>query len=207
MAGGAGGKDGDSIEGSYLFINNNGAIDGAGTADAIDFTGGDNTLVLAPTSAMSGNIGLNDNSILTIDQSLIADATLANVITGDGSLVVKGGGYELTLTGLETYTGGTTIDSGTLEIDSTGTTSATAAAVGDILMNGGVLEYVVDDTIDNNYEVSGVISGAGSVDFAGQDGEIITLTGKNTFSGSATKSPPASWMSATIRRSARSLSR
>ncbi|MFY3912120.1 autotransporter-associated beta strand repeat-containing protein, partial [Achromobacter ruhlandii] len=86
----------------------------------------------------------------------------------------------LILTGENTYTGGTTVTSGSvLQIGDNGTTGSVA---GDIdTANGGLLSFMRND--DVTYD--GVISGAGTVvkGEAGRGTGMLTLTGDNTYSG------------------------
>jgi autotransporter-associated beta strand protein len=58
-------------------------------------------------------------------------STLSGTLTGAGSFTKKGAGT-LTLVGTNTYSGGTILDSGTLIVNS-------AQALGDVIVNGGVL--------------------------------------------------------------------
>src|SRR5690606_20167839 len=74
---------------------------------------------------------------LTFDQSGV-DATISNVITGDGS-VAKSGTAGLTLTEANTYTGGTTINAGTLTVG-----NATALGTGNVTVGNGQLRSTVN---------------------------------------------------------------
>ncbi|MBQ3349022.1 MAG: autotransporter-associated beta strand repeat-containing protein [Thermoguttaceae bacterium] len=62
---------------------------------------------------------------LTIDVASGAEATLGKVVSGNGSLVKDGAG-KLTLSAKNTYTGGTTVNNGTLELGATGETGTLA---------------------------------------------------------------------------------
>ena len=87
-----------------------GSVAGAPDANAIVFTGGANKLTFTKaTTGLTGNIGVTGS--LTFDQSGI-DTTVGNVITGGGS-VVKTGTHTITLSGANSYTGGTTVNTGT----------------------------------------------------------------------------------------------
>ena len=106
--------------------------------------------------------------------------TLAGVISGSGALNVNGGGT-LTLTATNTYSGGTTISSGTLQIgtDVTGLspTSTTGSIAGNILDNANLTF-----SRSNASSYSGVISGSGNLTVTG--GGTFTLSGLNTYTGS-----------------------
>ncbi|WP_242915592.1 autotransporter-associated beta strand repeat-containing protein [Brevundimonas pishanensis] len=120
------------------------------------------------TGSVLGNIANNGN--LEVNRSNAFN--FANVISGSGSVVQTGSGT-LILTGNNTYTGGTFINSGTLQLGNGGTTGA---VVGDIA-NDGVLAV----NLLGGVNIGGVISGTGSVVQAGTG--TLTLTGTNTYSG------------------------
>jgi uncharacterized protein with beta-barrel porin domain len=110
--------DGAGIVGGNLTITNNGKIATGGYGFAIDFTGGNNALALGPSSIINGFLSV-DGPATTLSFNQSNDATLSNVITGSGSVIVNGGtpSTKLTLSGLNAYLGTTTINSGTLEVD------------------------------------------------------------------------------------------
>lgn len=77
------------------------------SADAIDFTGGANSLTTNPGGSLSGNIAIDSGS-LTLNQTAAAGATesasYSNVITGAGSLIVVAGpSNTVTLSGANTW--------------------------------------------------------------------------------------------------------
>ncbi|WP_445221575.1 autotransporter-associated beta strand repeat-containing protein [Bradyrhizobium sp. Pa8] len=120
------------------------------------------------TGSIAGNV-VNDG-VLTIDRS---DAvTLPGDISGSGSLRQVGSGTTI-LTGSNSYTGGTTIAAGTLQIGNGGTTGS---IVGDVA-NDGVLAFNRSNTLT----LAVNISGSGSVQQVGSGTTI--LTGTNTYSG------------------------
>jgi autotransporter-associated beta strand protein len=82
------------------------------------------------------------------------------VVSGTGALNKLGAG-RLTLTGENTYTGGTTIDAGALQLGNGGTTGSIA---GDVNNFGGTLEF----NRSNNLGYSGAISGFGTIVKMGQ---------------------------------------
>ncbi|QQE12597.1 autotransporter-associated beta strand repeat-containing protein [Planctomycetota bacterium] len=138
----------------------------------------DSTLDLSAgvSSVTLGNaVILNDDLTISGDNNL----TFTDVISGTGALIKEGNGA-LTLTGTNTYSGGTTISAGTLQIGDGGTTGS---ILGDVLNNGTLAFNRSDDLI-----YTGVISessgSSGSFVKAG-DG-TLTLTGTNTYSGLTT---------------------
>ncbi|GLH30130.1 hypothetical protein WSS15_27800 [Acetobacter pasteurianus] len=117
-----------------------------------------------------GNFGsgaITDNATLDIDQS--SDASLANKISGTGD-VIKDGAGDLTLSGVNSYSGSTVIKSGVL-----------TASVGSM----GSGEIVDDATLNVDQNVTGVLSnelsGNGTLIKSG-DG-VLQLTGANSLSG------------------------
>ncbi|ECH8927841.1 fibronectin-binding autotransporter adhesin ShdA [Salmonella enterica subsp. enterica] len=100
----------------------------------------------------------------------VGEGELENILSGSGSLVKTGTG-ELTLSGDNSYSGGTTITGGTLTAD-----HADSLGSGDI-DNSGVLK-VGEGDLENT------LSGSGSLVKTGT-GEL-TLSGDNTYSGGTT---------------------
>ncbi|WP_446694699.1 autotransporter-associated beta strand repeat-containing protein, partial [Rhodopseudomonas telluris] len=103
------------------------------------------------------------------------------VISGTGS-VTKLGNNAMLLGGDNTYTGGTTISGGYLQIGNGGTSGS---IVGDVF-NNGTLEFARSDA----YTFGGAISGTGNlISFGGSAGSgVFTLTGTNTYTGGTTVS-------------------
>jgi hypothetical protein len=92
---------------------------GGTRAAAIFFTGGTNTLTFnhAGTSGLTGNIAVIGS--LDFAQGNGVDTTVSNVITFDGS-VSKSGANKITLSGINGYTGATTVNGGTLALSGSG---------------------------------------------------------------------------------------
>ena len=123
----------------------------------------------------TGNISgaILDDAILVFDRS--DDITYADPVSGTGSLTKLGAGT-LTLTNNNTYTGGTTITAGALQIGNDGTSGSIA---GDILDNASLIFNRSDDL---TYD--GAISGTGSMTKLGAG--TLTLTGNNAYTGGTT---------------------
>ena len=143
---------------------------GAGTlvlSGANSYTGG--TTISAGTlqgnsSSLQGNIV--DNAALAFDQD--TDGTYAGVVSGSGSLT-KSGSSTLTLSGANSYTGGTTINAGTLQGDST-------SLQGNITDNAAlVFNQSNDGTFAGTLAGSGVLTKSGSA--------TLTVDGSNPFVG------------------------
>ena len=120
-----------------------------------------------------GTGAVTNNAALAFNRS---DAlSVANLITGTGSLAQNGTGTTI-LTADSSYTGGTTISAGTLQIGDGGTTGG---IVGDVTNNSS-LAFNRADAVT----FGGTISGTGSLVQLGAG--ITTLTGANTYSGGTT---------------------
>jgi fibronectin-binding autotransporter adhesin len=118
----------------------------------------------------------NGDVILTnnggqIDTQAFAVATALG-LTGNGALTKLGTGT-LTLTGSNSYTGGTTISAGTLQIGNGGTNGS---VTGDVTNNAALVFNRSDALTFGN-----VISGSGSLAKLGAG--TLTFTGNNTYTG------------------------
>ena len=98
---------------------------------------------------------------------------------GGGGGLQKLGAAALTLTGDNTYTGTTTIATGTLNVGAGGTTGSLGNGV---IVNNGALRINRSDAVS----LPNVISGTGTVTLAGAG--KITLGGANTYTGATTVS-------------------
>lgn len=125
---------------------------------------------------------------LTVSDDTSDDADgFSGVISGTGNLVVAGG--HLTLTGANTYTGATTINSSAIlrlgdgqQYTGDGSISG-GSIVGNITDNGSLI-FDNGSVIFGQYAgmtYGGVISGTGSLTLTGNS--TLTLTGANTYSG------------------------
>jgi outer membrane autotransporter protein len=119
------------------------------------------------TSSLQGNI--TNNATVTFNQA--GDGTYAGAMDGTGTLTKLGIG-NITLSGTNTFTGGTTVTAGTL----TGTTSSLQ---GNIINNAAV---IFDQAMAGTY--GGVISGTGTLTKQGIG--TLTLSGNNTYTGLTT---------------------
>ncbi len=131
------------------------------------------TLAILDDVATTRNIGITGTSTLYT----LAGTTLGvgGQISGGGTLVKDGGG-KLMLTGANNYSGGTTINAGTLQLGNGG---PSGSITGDVLNNGILAFYRVDTSA-----FAGAISGTGSVQQIGAGTTI--LTGNNSYSGGTT---------------------
>jgi len=123
--------------------------------------------------SITGNV--TDNGVLAFNRS--DSVTFAGAISGTGGVAQIGTGTAI-LTGTNTYIGGTTISSGTLQVGNGGTAGSITGNVTDT----GVLAFDRSDSVT----FGGVISGTGSVTQIGTGTTI--LTGTDTYSGGTTVS-------------------
>ena len=123
------------------------------------------------TGAITGDIV--NNATLAVNRS--DTLVLAGTISGSGTLQQNGTGTTV-LTAANTYSGGTTINAGTLQLGNGGTSDAIAGAIA----NNGTLAFNRSDvaTFDN------AISGSGGVRQIGSGTTV--LAGASTYTGSTT---------------------
>ncbi|UGB37193.1 autotransporter-associated beta strand repeat-containing protein [Frateuria soli] len=166
----------DNISGTGGLIK-----DGTGTLVLVGtntYTGGttinQGTLQIGDGGAVGSIVGdVKDSGNLVFNRS--DDVIFSGEVSGPGSLEQAGTG-RLILTGNNTYTGGTTISRGTLQLGNGGTTGW---IVGDVTDNGALVFDRSDDVI-----FGGEVSGTGSLEQAGTG--RLTLTGNNTYAGGTT---------------------
>ena len=103
--------------------------------------------------------------------------TFGGLVSGTGGVTQLGSGTTI-LTADNTYTGGTTISAGTLQLGAGG---ATGGIVGNVVNNGGLVF-----NRGNGYAFGGVISGTGSV--TQQGAGTTVLSGNNSYTGATTVS-------------------
>jgi autotransporter-associated beta strand protein len=143
------------------------ALSGANT-----YTGGTTisagALELRNGGSVAGNI--TNNAALSLNRTDIA--TVANTISGSGSLSKSGAGTT-TLTAANTYSGGTTIAAGVLEL-------GTGGSVAGNITNNAALSFNRTDSAT----VTNTISGSGSLSKAGAG--TLTLSVSNSYSGGTT---------------------
>ena len=125
--------------------------------------------LVGTTSSLQGPIA--NNAAVTFDQA--TNGTYLGVMSGTGNLTKSGAGA-LTLSGNNSYSGGTIVSAGSL----IGTTSSLQGAI----TNNAAVTF--DQASDGSY--SGNMSGSGSLAKSGAG--AVTLSGNNSYSGGTTVS-------------------
>jgi fibronectin-binding autotransporter adhesin len=143
-------------------------------AAVLDISAADQTIgSLAGVAGATVNLGAHSLTTGGDNTSTLFAGTISG--SGGGALVKIGSGI-FTIAGTNTYSSGTTISAGTLQIGNGGTTGSITGNVTD----NGTLVFNRSDAMT----FDGVISGTGSLVQLGSD--TLTLTGNNTYSGNTT---------------------
>lgn len=181
-------------------------LNGSGTSStgALRNISGNNTYGGAITLGSASTIG-SDAGLLTISGTISpgnfattftcsGDTLVSGVINGTGSLIKNGSGT-LTLTGVNTYNGGSTINAGTIAVNNV---SSLGATTGGLTINSGTLEVTNGFTTTRNisvgatssqiqvdagqtYTVNGTIGGGGVLNKEGSG--TLVLGGNNNYGG------------------------
>ncbi|ELI4193060.1 autotransporter-associated beta strand repeat-containing protein, partial [Salmonella enterica] len=173
---------GDVTDDATLELNTGGTFDNAISGSGQVVKSGDDVLTLSGANSYSGGTLISDGTLVASNVEALGtgdvtdDAVLElntggdfdNAISGSGQ-VVKSGDETLTLSGSNTYTGGTLISDGTLVAS-----NVEALGTGDVT-DDAVLELNTGGDFDN------AISGSGQVVKSGDD--VLTLSGANSYSG------------------------
>ncbi|TRE37578.1 autotransporter outer membrane beta-barrel domain-containing protein [Salmonella enterica subsp. enterica serovar Derby] len=176
---------GDVTDDATLELNTGGTFDNAISGSGQVVKSGDDTLTLSGSNTYTGGTLISGGTLIASNVEALGTGDVTdnavlelntggdfdNAISGSGQ-VVKSGDETLTLSGSNTYTGGTLISGGTLVA-----TNVEALGTGDVT-NNATLELNTGGTFDN------AISGSGQVVKSGDD--ALTLSGSNTYTGGTT---------------------
>ncbi|ARP83061.1 hypothetical protein CAL12_21065 [Bordetella genomosp. 8] len=187
---------GTTLNAGSLVLGDNGAL---GTGD----------LTVAGSASLDAEVSISvSNDVVlaagvNLDLMGSNDLVLGGAISGDGGLV-KNGAATVTLTNANTYTGGTTINNGTLALNTGGSLASTGnvnlAGTGTFDISGGgnqsigSLSGVAGSTVATggntltlngvaNTTFNGSISGGANGALVKNGAGIQTLSGANTFGG------------------------
>ena len=156
---------GTTLDGGTLTVGN---ADSIGSSGLISFGGGTLQYSGSNTTDYSSRFSNAVNQRYSIDTAGLNVTLAADLSSGGGSLAKSGAGT-LTLSGSNSYSGGTTVSAGTLVGDTAGLQGAIA--------NGGTVRFDLATT----GSFSGAITGAGALEKAGA-GKLV-LTGVQAHSG------------------------
>ena len=195
-------------------INSAIVISGPGPGATAAFTAGATsaTSLLKIAGGITGSATAGDTTTLTLNGTNAAGAggNASSGIIGDGAgggmlAITKSDASNWNLTGMNTYTGATTINAGTLTINAftngglAGSLGMSSNASSNLVMNGGTLAYtggsattdrgltlngnsIITVSSPNHLNIAGVIAG-GSIDFTKGGTGTLTLSGLNTYTG------------------------
>ncbi|EGY1541344.1 autotransporter outer membrane beta-barrel domain-containing protein, partial [Salmonella enterica] len=176
---------GDVTNNATLELNTGGDFTNNISGNGQVVKSGDETLTLSGTNSYTGGTTISGGTLVATNVEALGsgdvtdDATLElntggtfdNAISGSGQ-VVKSGDKMLTLSGANSYSGGTLISDGTLVAS-----NVEALGTGDVT-NNATLELNTGGDFDN------AISGSGQVVKSGD--KTLTLSGANSYTGGTT---------------------
>lgn len=155
-----------AIESEALTLNGSGVGSASGTGGALRNVAGSNRYTGPITLSINSRIS-SDSGTLTLGSIAGANRTLT--IAGAGDVAIEGilgigsggvtklGSGTLVLSGVNAYTGATSLSEGTLRA----TTSASALGAGSVALSGGTLELAADSGL--NFGRNTAVSGAAQV--------------------------------------------
>lgn len=118
---------------------------------------------------LSGNVALNQNATIAVDNSL---STLAGIVSGASKSLTKTGGGTLVLSGVNTYSGSTTVSQGTLLVNGSHT-----GAGAYLVQNGATLggSQEANETIETSgltVQAGGILAPGSSIGTLHIDGSV-----------------------------------
>jgi autotransporter-associated beta strand protein len=174
----AAGTVGTTLNGTTLQLGNNAAL----AAGDVNVTANSTLQVGISSLDLANNIAVAATHTVTLDNN--GDAlTLSGVISGNGSVAATGVGT-VSLSGANnSYSGGTTVNGGTVSITADGATAGSPANLGavpttvipnNIVLNGGELLASATLTLNTNRGI-GIDAATGLIDAA--NGQTLTIAG------------------------------
>lgn len=189
---------GTVLQGGTLRVSANTVLGTLGTTISVT---GDATLQAgASTVSLARPIAISAGKLLTLDTNGNNLSNSGNITGATGSITKISSGT-LTLTGTNTYGGGTTLVAGTMNINSDnaiGQIGVSISVTGNATLQAGAAsvsmarpisivgaQTLTIDTNTNNLSNSGNITGASGI-LAKTNSGTLTLTGTNTYGGGTT---------------------
>ena len=182
-----------------LNINDNNSYTVSGSQLTLDVSSGSAAINVrnsgSPTIASS--IKLNDNAI--VDNTGTGLFTISGVISGSHAMTYGGTGTTV-LSGLNSYTGVTTITGGVLSVSNlangvaNSNIGASSSGAGSLVLDGGTLAYSGSGSTSNRMFTIGAggasiassgtgalnLNGTGALGYSGTGARTLTLTGSNS---------------------------
>ncbi|WP_206244088.1 autotransporter-associated beta strand repeat-containing protein [Novosphingobium terrae] len=192
---------GTVVNGCTLALTGTGTL--GATSGTVTVNGG--TLALGGTTQTTGALTLSSGTISggEIDASsfTVSSGTISAVLGGSGALTKNDSGT-VTLSGANSYTGGTTLNAGTLALSGNGTLGSSSGALtinggtlnlggntltaGLLTLNGGSIQNGTITSTAGIAATSGTISGLnGAVGLTVSTG-TVAMSGINTYTGGTT---------------------
>ena len=185
---------------------------GAVTVNGGTLAIGTNSDSVGAVTLTSGSITGSSGALTSTADFTVTSGTVSAILAGSVGLNKTGAGT-VTLSGLNTYTGVTTISGGTLEIDNfggtqgnTGGIGARASSIGQatnvsskLIVNGGTLKYTgAGETTDKKIKLGTTAtidaSGSGALVFSSSPGEsFVTGTTNSTLTLTGTSTANNTW--------------
>lgn len=185
--------------GATLALSNGAATADTLTVNGVGFGSAGALRSLNGTNTVSGAVSLATSSLVGVDSGTL---TVSGIVSGNGTSLTKVGAGTLVLSNTNTYSGGTVVNAGTVQVNADTRLGAVPGAVSasNITLNGGTLATTFTGTLATNRGVSlgsaggtletvgattltygGVVAGSGALTKSGAG--TLTLTGTNTYSG------------------------
>jgi fibronectin-binding autotransporter adhesin len=163
---------GTNINGGTLALGSSGALGPSGT---ISFGGGTLQYSASNTTDYSGRFSTAINQAYSIDTNS-QTVTFATALTSSGGNLTKLGAGTLILSAANTYTAGTTVSAGTLQLSGSGTLGSTS---GSLTVNGGTVD------LNGTNQTVGALNGSSGTILNNSTTTAATLTvGQGNASGS-----------------------
>ncbi|WP_395716295.1 autotransporter-associated beta strand repeat-containing protein [Prosthecobacter sp.] len=177
---------GTAVNGGILRVNSSGG-NSLGTTGTVSFGGGTLQHTANDTTDYSARFSTAGSQAVSIDTNG-QNVTYATALSSTGGTLTKTGGVGiLALTGANTYDGATTVNAGTLQLGTGGTTGSLNAASAVSVGSGATFAVNRSNTVTQGTDFSSAaITGGGSFAQSGTGSTILNAA--NTYTGGTTVS-------------------